>query len=106
MYSELVHVFSKVQVETLTPHRSIDHAIDLEPAFKLPYGRIYNLSEVEFRTLKAYIENNIAKDFMQWSSSWVPAPIVLSKKMDGGVSLCVDYCTLNLAIIKNWYPQP
>ncbi|KAF8241185.1 hypothetical protein K440DRAFT_614686 [Wilcoxina mikolae CBS 423.85] len=42
--------------QTLPPHRSNDHVID--PGHKLPYGRIYYLSEVESRTLKAYIETN------------------------------------------------
>jgi len=46
-YSELVEVSSKTKADTLAPHRSIDHAIDLEPGCKIPYGWIYNLSEVE-----------------------------------------------------------
>jgi hypothetical protein len=50
-----VDVFSKRKAGTLAPHRQIDHAIDLEPGFKIPYQRIYNLWEVELRTLKAYI---------------------------------------------------
>jgi hypothetical protein len=32
-------VFTK-EGETLAPHRSIDHAIDLELGYNLPYGRI------------------------------------------------------------------
>ena len=42
-YQEFVEVFSKKKAETLPPHRQIDHTIDLEPDYKLPYGRIYNL---------------------------------------------------------------
>jgi len=64
-YGEFVEVFSKDKVETLPPHRSTDHAIDLEPGYNLPYGRIYNLSEFELRMLKAYIEANLAKGFIQ-----------------------------------------
>ena len=41
-----MEVFSKAKAETLSPHRSIDHAIDLEPGYNLPYGRIYNFSEL------------------------------------------------------------
>jgi hypothetical protein len=36
---DFVEVFCK-EGETLPPHRSIDHAIDLEPGYNLPYGRI------------------------------------------------------------------
>jgi len=52
-YGEFVEAFSKDEAETLPPHQSTDHAIGLEPGYNLPYGRIYNLSEFELRTLKA-----------------------------------------------------
>jgi hypothetical protein len=42
---EFVEVFSKKVAETLPTHRQIDHAIDLEPDYKLPYRRISYLSE-------------------------------------------------------------
>ena len=99
-------VFSKVKADTLAPHRSIDHAIDLEPGFKLPYARIYNLSEVELRSLKAYIETTLANGFIQRSSSSAAAPILFAKKKDGGLRLCVDYRALNSGTIKNRYPLP
>jgi hypothetical protein len=105
-YGEFVEVFSKEQAETLPPHRSTDHAIDLEPGYNLPYGRIYNLSEFELRTLKAYIEANLANGFIQRSSSPAAAPILFAKKKDGGLRLWVDYRALNLATVKNRYPPP
>jgi len=40
LYLEFVDVFSKPKAEILAPHCSIDHAIHLEPGFKLSYGRI------------------------------------------------------------------
>jgi hypothetical protein len=43
---DFVEVFSKAKAETLSPHRSIDHAINLEPGYNLPFGRIYNFSEL------------------------------------------------------------
>jgi len=106
VYSEFGDIFSTAKAEILAPHRSIDHAIDLEPDFKLPYGRIYNLSEFELRTLKAYIETNLANGFILWSSSSAEAPILFAKKHDGGLWLCVDYRALNTGTIKNRYPLP
>jgi len=106
VYSEFVDIFSNTKAETLAPHGSIDHAIDLEPGFKLPYGRIYNLSEIELRTLTAYIETNLANGLIQPSSSSAAAPILFAKKKDGGLRLCVDYRALNTGTIKNWYPLP
>jgi len=39
IYRDFVEVFSKAKAEILPTHRSIDHAIDLEPGYNLPYGR-------------------------------------------------------------------
>ena len=105
-YKDYVNVFSKDRAETLTPHRPIDHAFDLEPGFHIPYGRIYNLSEVVLKTLKAYIETNLANGFIQRSSSPAAAPILFAKKKDDGLRLCVDYRALNKATVKNRYPLP
>jgi len=101
-----VEVFSKEKAEILPPHRSTDHAIDLEPGYILPYGRIYNLSKFQLRPLKAYIEANLANGFIQRSLSPVAAPILFAKKKDGGLRRCVDYRALNLATVKNRYPLP
>jgi len=105
-YSEFVEVFSKAKADGLPQHRSIDHAINLWSGYKLLYGRIYNLSEVEPRTLKPYIETNLANAFIQRSSSPAAALISFAKKMDGGLWLCVDYRALNSGTIKNRYPVP
>jgi hypothetical protein len=40
IYGDFVEVFCKAKEQILSPHRSIDHAIDLEPGYNLPSGRI------------------------------------------------------------------
>jgi hypothetical protein len=105
-YKDYVDGFCKDRAATLAPQRPIDHAIDLEPGFNIPYGRIYNLSEVELNTHQAYIETNLANGFIKRSSSPTAAPIVCAKKKDGGLRLCVDYRSLNGATVKNQYPLP
>jgi hypothetical protein len=104
IYREFVEVFSKDKVETLPAHRSIDHAIALEPSYYLPYGRIYNLSEFKLRMLNAYNEAHLPIGFIQLSSSPAVAPILFAKEKDGGLRLCVDFGELNLATVKNRYP--
>jgi len=43
MYGDVVEVFTNAKAETLQPHRSI--AMNLQPGYRLPYGRIYDFSE-------------------------------------------------------------
>jgi len=40
IYGDFVEAFNKAKAKTLLPHRSIDHAIDLQSGYSLPYGRI------------------------------------------------------------------
>jgi hypothetical protein len=51
-YREFVEVLSKAMAEAWPPHHPIDNLIDLESGYKLPYGRIYNLTEVGLKSLK------------------------------------------------------
>jgi hypothetical protein len=66
-YQDCVEVLSKVKDETLRPGRLTDHVIDQEPGDKLRYGRFYTLLEFELKTLKAYIQMNLASGFIQRS---------------------------------------
>ena len=84
IYRDFVEVFSRALVETLPPHQSTDHAVDLEPGYNLPYGRIYNTSEFELRMERAYIEANLATIRIQQSSWPMVAPMSLQKRrMEG-----------------------
>jgi hypothetical protein len=59
IHRDSLEVFSKTQAETLPPHRSTDHSIDLEASFNLPDGCIHNLSEFKWRAIMAYIEAHL-----------------------------------------------
>ena len=68
-----------------------------------PYGPIYNFGPVELEILKAYIENNLANNFIKPSKFPAGVPIFFDKKRDGSLRLYMDYQSLNNLTIKNWY---
>ena len=105
-YQDLKEVFSKVSADVLPAHSEYDHAIALEPGTKPPWGPIYNLSEPESKELRNYLQENLAKGFIQHSQSPCGAPILFVKKKDGTLRLCVDYRGLNSVTKKNRYPLP
>ena len=61
---------------------------------------------MELKTLKAYIETNLANGFIRESKSPAGAPILFDQKSNGSLRLCVDYQGLNNLTIKNRYPLP
>jgi len=78
-YQEFVNVFSKKKSKRFPPHRPIDHVINLQPDYNLPYGEINNISEFKLKTLKTYIETNLAHGNIQRSSSLAPTLIWFRK---------------------------
>ena len=89
----------------LLKHTKINtHAIDPEESKQPPYGPIYNLRPLELKTLKTYIETNLANGFICPSKSPAGAPILFDQKTDRNLQLCVDYQGLNNLTIKNQYP--
>ena len=107
-YSDFADVFSPDLASKLPEHTGInDYAIKLvDGCQQSPYGPIYILGPVELKTLKAYIETNLANGFIRPSKSPAGAPILFDRKSDGSLRLCVDYRGLNNLTIKNRYPLP
>jgi len=64
------------------------------------------MSPLELAELKKQIEELLDKQFTRPSVSLWGAPILLIKKKDGTMRLCVNYCQLNKITIKNKYPLP
>ena len=106
-YSDFEDMFSKESAAVFPKHIEINtHAIDLEEGKQPPYRPIYSLGPVELKTLKTYIETNLANGFIRPSKSPAGAPILFDKKQDGSLRLCVNYRGLNNITIKNRYPLP
>ena len=62
------------------------------------------MSSSELGELKKQLEELLDKQFIRPSVSPWGAPVLLVKKKDGSMRLCVDYRQLNKVTIKNRYP--
>jgi len=99
-------VFSEIYANELPPHRLYDCEINLLPNTQLFYGPIYPLTEKESKTLKEYIEENLAKGFIRKSKSPGGAPVFFVLKKNGELRMVVDYRHLNEITIRDSYPLP
>ena len=85
-YSNFADVFFPDFASEFLKHTEINnHAIKLVNGQQPPYRPIYNLEPVELKTLKAYIETNLANDFIRLSKSSASAPIVFDQKSNGSL---------------------
>ncbi|CAI7845654.1 unnamed protein product, partial [Closterium sp. NIES-53] len=56
--------------------------------------------------LRSQIDRLMEKGFIRPSTSPFAALILFTPKKDGGLRICIDYCTLNRVTIKSRYPIP
>ena len=68
---------------------------------QLLFGPVYNHSAIELQTLRKYINNMLAKSFIEPLKSLSGVFVLFTKKKDGGLHLCVDYQGLNAITLKN-----
>jgi hypothetical protein len=103
--SEYLDVFPP-DITSLLREREIEFSIDLIPEAEPVYVAPYRMSPLELKELKSQLEEHIQKHFIRPSVSPWGAPVLLVKKKDGSMRLCVVYRQLNKVTIKNKYPIP
>jgi len=79
-YQEFQNVFEKKNVGLLPKYCLYKCAVDLQEDVQRAFQSIYNLSQKEFISLKQYIEENLAKYFIQHLKSFVGMPILFRKR--------------------------
>lgn len=104
--SDFADVFAEPEKEVLPNETKVEHSIPLVENATVPYGPIYPLSGKELEALRVYLDEALAKGWIQPSESPAGAPILFVPKKDGSLRLCVDYRGLNKVTIKNRYPLP
>jgi len=94
------------EIPDVPPERKVEFSIDLVPRTKPVSMTPYRLSAFELAELKKQLEDLLDKKFVRPSVSPWGAPVLLVKKKDGCMRLCIDYRQLNKVTIKNRYPLP
>jgi len=72
----------------------------------LPYKRPYLILKDKLLVIKKYINKHLNEGFICPSISPVTTPILLTKKLGGGIRFYVNYKGLNAITIKNQYLVP
>src|ERR1051325_3425399 len=103
--NEFPEVFPE-DVSEFPPEREVEFAIYLIPVISPVSMAPYRMSASELVELKKQLEELLKKKFIRPSVSPWGAPVLLVKKKEGSMRLCVDYRQLNKVTIKNRYPLP
>jgi transposase InsO family protein len=105
-YWKYLDVFSKEASDTLPPHRSYDHKIQLEAPNTLGFSPLYKMSTEELQAVKEYLLENLHKGFIETSQAPFAAPVLFVRKPNGSLRFCIDFRKLNQLTRKDQYPLP
>ena len=88
------------------PEREVDLSIEVVQG-TTPISRTpYRTAPTELKELKTQLQELLDKGFIRPSVSPWGASVLLVKKKDGTLRMCIDYRKINKVIIKNKYPLP
>ena len=95
--------FNVHKAEQQPPYQPTNHTIKLKPDTEPPYMCTYNMSPAELKALDIYLNNTLTKDWIWELKSSAGAPILFVPKKSNELHLYINYCGLNIIMIKNWY---
>ncbi len=96
---EYEDVFLTESIDKLLLHKNHDHAIKITA--KSLYESLYNLLNTELVTLKQYLDNVLAKEWIKHFVSSTDAFILFILKKNDSLHLYVNYQDLNKITVKN-----
>ena len=96
---EYEDVFLTKSADKLSLHEDHDHAIEI--IAESSYELLYNLSNTELVTLRQYLDDVLAKDWIKHFVSLTDAFILFILKKNDSLHICMNYQDLNKITVKN-----
>ena len=96
---EYEDVFLIESVDKLLLHVDHDHSIEFTA--ESSYKSLYNLLNTELATLRQYLDNVLAKEWIKHFVSSTDASILFILKKNDSLCLCINYQDLNKITVKN-----
>ena len=85
-YRQYLKVFSEAKARRLPPSRPWDHEINLKPgAPSSLHSKTYPLTQAELEAMNKHIDDQLAKGYIEPSTSPYAAPFFFIKKKDGSL---------------------
>ena len=106
--TKLLNEFNKVfEVPiALPPLRGHEHQIVLKEDIELVCERPYRYPFYQKTEIEKIVHDLLEASYIRISYSPLSSPVLLVRKADGSWRVCIDYRSLNKAIVKDKYPIP
>ena len=95
-----------MKANKLSSHRKIDYSIELQLETLLSIKRVYEISREQVIVIKEYMKKMLRKNYIRSSIFSYIAPMLIVKKLDDDLRICVNYRALNALTIRNRNASP
>ncbi|OUT22424.1 hypothetical protein CAS74_002153 [Pichia kudriavzevii] len=106
IHEEFRDVVTNDQPTDLPPQRDLTHRLILIEPTKSIYRSQYKSSYSEKQELNKQVDELLKLAFIKFAPSSFNSPLLLVKKKDGSMKICVDYRLLNNNTVKDKFPIP
>ena len=103
--NEFLDMFLK-DLSGIPPEREIEFGIDLLPDIQPISIPPYRMAPAELKELKEQLKDLHEKAFIRPIISPWGATLLVVRKKDGSLRMCIDYRQLNKVTVKNRYSLP
>ena len=100
-FHQFINRWNYQAANKLSSHREWDHHIDLKSEVVSLVKKTYVLSREQTQMIKQYIDEMLEKDFIRFSKFDYAILVLIIKKLEEDLRVCVNYRALNALIIKN-----
>ena len=90
-----------MKVNKFSFHKKMNYSIELQIKTISFIKRIYKMSKEQITIVKGYMKEILKKGYIRQNISSYAAFILIVKKFDDNLRICVNYRTLNALIIRN-----
>ena len=100
-FHEFINIWNLKEINKISSRREIDHSIELVQEAKSSAKKAYELSRKQATVIKKYVDEMLDKEFIRRSTSDYVSSVLIVKKLDEELRVCIDYRALNALTIKN-----
>ena len=83
--------------------KEYDIEIELKSEKISNFRSLYSMSQEKLQVLQQYLDEHLAKEFIQLNHSSFASLMLFTKKSDRKLQFCIDYQALNTIMIQNQY---
>ena len=100
-FHEYLNRWDSKKIDKMFSHKNWDHKIDFQSNFKTFAKKVYKLFKDQISIVKKYVNDMLDKNFIRFNIFDFVAFVLIVKKFEKELRVCIDYKALNALTMKN-----